>query len=164
MRTTTNERLTVSLANFTSPRLIVPELQARTTTGVVNELNQVLHFHEGLPEHLFAKPAVINRELLTSMKLDGGLVIAQVRLSTLPNTRFALGRAKEPLPWRASNLKPLDFVALVVEPSGKADEYKRVVAALNALAGHAEALKLLREAASAEEMLGVLQGVTFHVG
>jgi hypothetical protein len=75
MPATTHERLTVSLANFTSPQLIVPDLQARTTTGVVDELNQVLHFHEGLPDHLVAKPAVINRELLTSVKLDGSLVI-----------------------------------------------------------------------------------------
>jgi mannitol/fructose-specific phosphotransferase system IIA component (Ntr-type) len=152
----------VSLANFTSPQLIVPELQARTTTGVVDELNQVLLFHEGLPEHLFAKPAAINRELLTSMKLDGGLVIAQVRLSKLPHTRFALGRTKEPLPWRASNLKPINFVALVVEPSSKPVEYQRVVQALNTLAHHTEALRLMRESSSAEEMLAILAGVSFH--
>ena len=87
-------------ADFTSANLILPKLYERTTTGFINELNQRLQMHDGLPEHLFATTAAINHELLTGMKLDGGMVLAQVRSTTLPLTRFALGRARETLPWR----------------------------------------------------------------
>jgi mannitol/fructose-specific phosphotransferase system IIA component (Ntr-type) len=73
-----------------------------------------------------------------------------------------LGRAAEPLPWRASRLPPVSFVALVVEPSSKPSEYQRVVEALNVLAHHTEALKAMREAGRAEEILAILAGVTFH--
>jgi mannitol/fructose-specific phosphotransferase system IIA component (Ntr-type) len=137
-------------------------LRERTTPGVINELNRVLQMHEGLPEHLFATTAAINRELLTNMKLDGGMVIAQVRSTTLPHTRFALGHAREPLLWRAPRFAPLDFVVLVVEPSDKPGEYQRIVEVLDTLAHHPQALKFMREAASAEEMLAILKGVSFH--
>jgi mannitol/fructose-specific phosphotransferase system IIA component (Ntr-type) len=151
-----------TLADFTSANLILPKLYERTTTGVINELNQRLQMHEGLPEHLFATTAAINHELLASMKLDGGMVLAQVRSATLPHTRFALGRAAETLRWRGSRLPPISFVALIVKPSAKLGEYERVVEVLNALAQHAEALKLMREATSAEEMLAILGNVSFH--
>ena len=118
--------------------------------------------HDGLPEHLFATTAAINHELLTGMKLDGGMVLAQVRSTTLPHTRFALGRARETLPWRGSRRPPITFVALVVEPSAKPGEYERVVEVLNALAHHTEVLKLMREATSAEEILAILGSVSFH--
>jgi hypothetical protein len=103
---------TQTLADFTSANLILPKLYERTTTGVINELNQRLQMHEGLPEHLFATTAAINHELLTGMKLDGGMVLApwsrcvcqsqqrttaystgraQVRSTTLPHTRLRAG-------------------------------------------------------------------------
>jgi mannitol/fructose-specific phosphotransferase system IIA component (Ntr-type) len=53
-------------------------------------------------------------------------------------------------------------VVLVVEPSDKSVEYHRVVDALNTLAHHTEALKLLRAASSAEAILAILSDVSFH--
>jgi len=153
---------THTLADFTSANLILPELGEHSTSGVVNELNQRLQMNEGLPEHLFATTAAVNRELLAGGKLDGGMVLAQVRSATLPHTRFALGRALEPLPWRGARLNPLNFVALVVEPSANPGEYERVVEVLNTLAQHTEALKLMREATGAEEILAILAGFSFH--
>lgn len=151
-----------TLADFASACLIVSELHERTTSGVINELNQRLQMHEGLPEHLFATTAAINHEVLGSMKLNGGMVLAQVRSATLPHTRFALGRAREPLPWRGSRLNPISFVALVVESSTNPGEYERVVEVLNSLAQHTEALKLMREATGAEELFSILGNVSFH--
>jgi mannitol/fructose-specific phosphotransferase system IIA component (Ntr-type) len=153
---------TQTLADFTSVNLILPKLNERTTTGVINELNQCLQMHEGLPEHLFATTAAINHELLASMKVDGGMVLAQVRSATLPHTRFALGRAGETLPWRGSRRPPITFVALVVKPPANPGEYERVIEVLNTLAHHTEALKLMREATGAEEILAILAGVSFH--
>jgi mannitol/fructose-specific phosphotransferase system IIA component (Ntr-type) len=50
----------------------------------------------------------------------------------------------------------------VVEPADKTVEYHRIVDALNTLAHHTEALKLLRAASSADEMLAILSDVSFH--
>jgi len=57
--------ITSTLAEFTSANLILPELQTRSTVGVVNELNFVLQMNEALPEHLFATADDLNHELLT---------------------------------------------------------------------------------------------------
>ena len=57
---------TSTLADFTSAKLILPELHERATVAVINELNDALHMNEELPEHLFATAAAINHELLTS--------------------------------------------------------------------------------------------------
>jgi hypothetical protein len=78
-------------ADFTNANLILSELHERTTSGVTSELNQVLQLHEGLPEHLFATTAAINHEVLGSMKLNGGMVTAQVRSTMLPHTRLRAG-------------------------------------------------------------------------
>jgi hypothetical protein len=153
---------TQTLADFTSANLILPKLYERTTTGVINELNQRLQMHEGMPEHLFATTAAINHEVLASMKLDGGIVLAQVGSTTLPHTRFALGRVGETLLWRGSRRAPITFVALIVEPVANPGEYERVVEVLNTLAHHAEALKLMCDATGAEEILAILAGFSFH--
>lgn len=58
---------TQTLADFTSANLILPKLYERTTTGVINELNQRLQMHEGVSEHLLATTAAINHEVLASM-------------------------------------------------------------------------------------------------
>ena len=56
----------------------------------------------------------------------------------------------------------IHFVALVVEPSASPGEYERVVEVLNAFAQHTEALKLMREATGAEEILAILAAFSFH--
>ena len=114
------------------------------------------------PRGCKCRTAAINHELLARMKLDGGIVITQVGSTPLPHTRFELGRAKEPLAWRASRLYPITCVVLVVEPFSNPVGSRRVVEALNTLGHHAEALKLMRESESAKEMLAILSGVSFH--
>lgn len=116
----------------------------------------------GVSEHLFATTAAINHEVLASLTMNAGMIIAQGRSATLPQTRFALGRAGKPLPWRGSRLPATNVVALVVEPSANPGEYERVVEVLITLAQHTEALKLMREAVDAEERLAIVAAFSFH--
>ena len=159
MQTETNipPTTTRTLADYTSAALIIPQLHSRATATVMQELNDVLHRVEAIvPGHLFSSLAALNRELLTSMSLDFGAAFPQVRVPGLQRPRFAVGRAIEPLPWRASFYPPIELVFLVVEPSKSDLEYKQLIAALHRLAGDRLRLDQLRRARAAEEMLAVL--------
>ena len=153
----TIERATESLALFTSLALVVPQMRQRTTAGVACELNELLHLHAGLPETFFLTPAKLCHELLTSTTLNCGLLVAALRSTPLARTYFALGRAPEPLPWRAQWLPAVQFVCLVVEPASKSSEFRQVLAGLTRLACDAKTTGQLRAAATAEEMLAVLE-------
>ena len=153
----TMERAAESLALFTSLALVVPQMQERTTAGVARELNELLHLHAGLPEAFFFTPARLCHELLTSTTLNRGMLVAPVRSAPVTKTHFALGRAPEPLPWRAQWLPAVEFVCLVVEPASKSSEFRQVLAGLTRLACDAETIGQLRAAGNAEEMLAVLE-------
>jgi mannitol/fructose-specific phosphotransferase system IIA component (Ntr-type) len=159
MQTETNLLRTTrrTLADYTSTALIVPQLHSRATAAVMQELNDVLHRVEAIvSDHLFPGLAALNRELLTSMDLDFGAAFPQLLVPSLQRPRFVVGRATEPLPWRASFYPPIEFVFLVVEPSRTDLEYKQLMAALHRLGNDRLRLDDLRRAHSGEEMLAVL--------
>ncbi len=153
----TIEKSADSLARFTSPALVVPQLCEQSPAGVARELNGLLHRHAALPESFFLTPAALCRELLTNTSLDCGMLIAQVRSTPVTRSCFALGRAREPLPWRAQWLTPVEFICVAVEPSRKMGEYGRVMTALTRLAGHSEAILELRAAKGVDDMLTILE-------
>lgn len=162
MQTETNilRTSTRTLADYTSTALIVPQLHSKATATVMQELNGVLHRAEAIvPDHLFSSLVALNRELLTSMSLEFGAAFPQVPVPGLQRPRFAVGRATEPLPWRASFYPPIELVFLVVEPSKSDLEYRQLVAALRRLAADRLRLDELRGARVAEEMLAVLEQV-----
>ncbi|MBI4664052.1 MAG: PTS sugar transporter subunit IIA [Verrucomicrobia bacterium] len=153
----TIEKTSVSLARFTSPDLVVPELCEQTPAGVARELNGLLHRHAALPESFFLTPAALCRELLTNTTLDCGMLVAQLRSTPVARTCFAFGRVRQPLPWRAQRLTPVQFICLAVESTGSSAEYRRVLAALTRLATQIDAIAELRSASTAEEILSVLE-------
>jgi hypothetical protein len=153
---------TQTLADFTSVNLVVPELNERTTSGVINELNQRLQWHEGLPERLFVSSAAIHHELFYQHEAGWCPSHRPSALDYVAVYAVRTGACRSTVALAGVAVNPINFVALVVEPSGKPGEYERVVEVLNTLAHHPEALELMRKATSAEEILTILGSVSFH--
>ena len=126
--------------------------------GVMAELNGALQVSEGVPENVGAAMKSLIRDLLTSQLLNCGMVFPRVTVEGWQRTRFALGRAAEPLRWRASRLAPIELVILVVEPSSSG-QCKRLRAALMQLSNDPICLGELKAACGAGEMLAVLQRI-----
>jgi len=77
-------------------------------------------------------------------------------VALLSRSRFALGRAGEPLPWRAPAFRPIDLVFLIVDSSKAEVESRQLLSTLHHLGTNRLRLDALRQAATAEEMLAVL--------
>jgi len=149
----------ITLADYTKPELIIPQLTTRATTSAMEELTEALHCQDGSVPHphlLFSSLAALNRELLTSTMLDLGAAFPEVRVAALSRPRFALGRSSEPLPWLAPAFQPIDLVFLTLEPLKADAEVGRLVGTLQDLGRNRLRLDDLRRAATAEEMLVVL--------
>ena len=73
-----------TLADYTKPEFIIPQLTTRTTTSVMQELTTALRREDGsVPDQLSSSTAALIRELLTSTALDFGAVFPQVRVAAL---------------------------------------------------------------------------------
>jgi mannitol/fructose-specific phosphotransferase system IIA component (Ntr-type) len=149
-----------TLADYTKPELIIPQLTTRKIASVMQELTTVLHRDDGsVPEQLPSNTAALIRELLTGMALDFGAAFPQVRVAALSRPFFALGRSREPLAWRASGFRQIEQVFLILEPAKTDLEFEQLVATLHGFGKDRARLDGLRRAASAQEMLGVLAQV-----
>jgi mannitol/fructose-specific phosphotransferase system IIA component (Ntr-type) len=154
-----NTQKPLTLADYTKPELIIPQLTTRATNSVMEELTEALHCQDGsVPHpHLFSSSlAALNLELLTSTVLNLGAAFPEVRVAALSRPRFALGRSSEPLPWLAPAFQPVDLVFLTLEPLQANVEVGRLVGTLQDLGRNRLRLDDLRRAATAEEMLVVL--------
>jgi len=148
---------TRTLADFTSAALMLPKLLGRSMSEVMRELSQSLHQENGSkPDIQYPALKALNCELLTSTMLDLGAAFPHVSMASLSQSRFALGRSGEPLPWRAPALRPLDLVFLILEPVKADVESRQLVSTLHNLGKSCSRLDDLRHAATAEEMLAVL--------
>ena len=127
----------ITLADYTKPELIIPQLTTRATTSAMEELTEALHCQDVSVPHPH-------------------LLFSEVRVAALSRPRFALGRSSEPLPWLAPAFQPIDLVFLTLEPLKADAEVGRLVGTLQDLGRNRLRLDDLRRAATAEEMLVVL--------
>jgi mannitol/fructose-specific phosphotransferase system IIA component (Ntr-type) len=126
-------------------------------TAIMKQLSKVLQQTDRLmQEVLSGSLQALNCELLTGMALDFGACFPTVRVRGLQRPHFALGRAAEPLAWRARFYPQIDFVFLVLAPAPTTKESQRLAATLHWLGRDRLHLNELGASHSAEEMLAAL--------
>lgn len=147
---------TSTLADYTRPALVVPQLSQRDTPGIIKELSQMMQ-HEGcVLDVLPFYQAALNQELLSNSALECGVAIPHARLSGVRQLQFALGRAPQPVIWGAKGTWPVQLVFLMAVPATDAANYLHLLASLARLGQQPKLLAELREAETAESMLAVL--------
>jgi mannitol/fructose-specific phosphotransferase system IIA component (Ntr-type) len=147
----------VSLADYTRPALIVPQLRERETAGVIKELSQLLQREGCVPELLPFYNETLNREFLVNTATENGFAFPHARLSGVSRMYFALGRSRQPLTWGAKGSLPVSFVFLVAVPATDAASYLQLLSGLLRLGNQAEGLRQLREAETAWDIYQVIQ-------
>ena len=152
----------ISLADFTSPGLIIPQLQGRDAATVIRELCATLQREAGVPDLLPFYHAALNREFLFSTAMDHGLAIPHARVSGLARLSFALGRSTEPLFWVPKGRPPVRLVFLCAVPATEATAYLLLSSGLARLAKEPRWLKTLLETDGARGRLDALRQVTLR--
>jgi mannitol/fructose-specific phosphotransferase system IIA component (Ntr-type) len=149
-------RPAVSMADFTSVDLIVPQLQGRDAPTVIRELCEVLHRADRVPALLPFYHAALNREFLLSTTMDYGLAFPHARSVGLSQLSLAVGRSLEPLLWVPKDRPPLRLVFLCAVPATDATGYLLVASGLARLAKEPQCLKTLLEADGSAGILDTL--------
>ena len=150
------QRAIPSLADCTCKESIILRLTAQNSPAVVDKLIRILHVEERRREISDQALKVLRRELLTGLTLDLGAVVLVAREPGETRPRLALGRAVEPLPWRASHLKPVEFVFLLISPAHITPGQMPCEAALSRLCKDPARLQELRTAQSEEAIMATL--------
>lgn len=119
-----------SLADFTRPALIVPELRERDSAGAVMELSQILHQQGCVPDFLSFFHAAMNHEFLVNSATGAGIAFPHARLHGVVRSSFAFGRSPEVFPWNGRSSPPVRFVFLLAVPATDAAGYLQLLSAL----------------------------------
>lgn len=138
-RTVSSTATSDSLAGYTRPGLIVPQLRERDTAGVIKELSELLHQEGCVPDLLAFYHAALNHEFLVNSAADCGVAFPHARLNGVVTPRFAFGRAPEPIIWGTSPSWPVRFVFLLAVPATDAAGFLQLLSAL-ARVGQQDAL------------------------
>ena len=152
-----NSPALATLADYTAPALIVPELRERDTAGIIGELSQVLQREGTVSDLLPFYHTALNQELLSASSVEAGLAFPHARMSGVKQIRFALGRSPVPVSWAARSSWGVQLVFLLAVPATDAANYLQLLAGLARLGQQADLLLELRAAADVGAILAVLE-------
>lgn len=159
LEVTTGVTSPVTLAGFTSPSLIAPDLRAGDAAGVISDLSRRLQAEGFLPDVLPFYHAALNQELMFNSAQDCGMAFPHARLSGIRQLQFALGRVKQPLTWGPRGSWPVQLVFLLAVPATDGAQYLHLLASLARLGQEPGLLNELRTAPDAEGILAVLDRI-----
>ncbi len=153
-----------TLADFTQPGLIIPELREQDTAGVISELSQVLQRQGSIPDVLPFYHAALNQELLANSAQACGLAFPHARLSGVKRVQYALGRAPLPIIWGAKGSWPVQFVFLLAVPATDAATYLHLLACIARLGQQPGLISKMRTAETPETLLSILERIPLRQG
>lgn len=143
----------VTLADFTSEALIIPQMQARDIDGSIRELSNAFPLADAHWDAEKLHHAALQREEQMSTAMEFGAAFPHVRSSACLRLQFAMGRAAHPFPWGGRGAMPVRFVFLNAVPESDAMGYLKLLSAMARLGKDHTLLEQLRTAASARDIL-----------
>ena len=149
----------MTLADFTSPGLILPHLRGQDAASVIQELAQALQRERRVPDLLPFYHAALNREFLVSTEMEAGMAFPHARLPGLKELSFAFGRSDEPLAWGTRGARTVRLVFLIAVPATEATQHLLLISGLARLAKESRLVEKLHAAQDTFQMLDVLRQV-----
>jgi mannitol/fructose-specific phosphotransferase system IIA component (Ntr-type) len=153
----------MTLADFTSPGLIIPHLRGEEATSAIKELSQVLQLEKRVPDLLPFYQAALNREFMVSTGMEAGMAFPHARVPGLKQVCFALGRSDEPLCWGANAARSVRLVFLIAVPATDATEYLLLISGLARLSKDSGLVARLHAARDTFQMLEALQHLALRI-
>ena len=149
----------MTLADFTSPGMIVPHLRGREVAGMIQELSQTLQREGRVPDLLPFYHAALNREFLVSTDMEAGMAFPHARLPGLKELSFAFGRTDEPVLWGTRGVRTVRMVFLFAVPATDSTQYLLLISGLARLAKEKRLVEKLHTARDTFQILEVLRQV-----
>lgn len=154
----------MTLADFTSPNLVIPHLRGQDAASVIQELSIALQHENRVRDLLPFYHAALNHEFLVSSDMEAGIAFPHARLPTLKKLTFALGRSSEPLDWGSKARQSVKLVFLIAVPATDSTQYLLLISGLARLAKDSQLLGKVHSAPSAFQMHELLQQIPLQIG
>jgi mannitol/fructose-specific phosphotransferase system IIA component (Ntr-type) len=148
----------MTLADFTSAGLIIPQFRSHDVAGVIRELSDSLH-REGLANSSALSQAAIDRERLGGTACEAGLAFPHARLPEVKQLSFSLGRANTPVAWGPHGTFPVRLVFLIAAPATASTTYLSLISGLARLSQQPGLVEKLYAAQDTLQILKALQQV-----
>jgi mannitol/fructose-specific phosphotransferase system IIA component (Ntr-type) len=148
-----------TLANFTSPGLIVPRLRGLNAAAAIQELSGALQQEGRVADLLQFYQSAINREYLSNTVTEPGWAMPHALVNGLSEPCFALGRWAAPVVWMKSDRRLVSLVFLFAVPETDARAYMILVSGFARLAKESRLLDQLIAAQDTFQILDVLRQV-----
>jgi len=149
----------MTLADFTSPGLIISHLRGQDAASVIQELSQAMQREQYVPDLLPFYHAALNREFLVSTDMEAGMAFPHARLPGLKELLFAFGRSDQPLGWGAKATRSVRLVFLMAVPATDSTQYLSLISGLTRLAKDSPLVDKLMVAQDTFQILEVLQEI-----
>jgi fructose PTS system EIIBC or EIIC component len=153
--------IVTSLAEFTRPALILPQLRGQDATAVIGEMCAALLREGCIHDEAAFRTAVLNRESRCNTAMAPGWAMPHVRGSELPRLCFALGRTAQPLDW-FGGVERVQTVFVLAVPDSQGMAYLNLISGLASLSGDTLRLERLHRAADSQAMFEVLSEVALR--
>jgi mannitol/fructose-specific phosphotransferase system IIA component (Ntr-type) len=148
-----------TLAQHTSPELIVSQLRSRTAAGVIGELCATLEREGRVKDPLSFYNAVMSHEALSSTAISPGWALPHARVPGLERLSFALGRSAAPLDWLQHGGEPVQLIFLFAVPETDGVSYLTLISGLAKLSQDPIRMERLLRAPDNQAMLEVLKQI-----
>lgn len=149
----------MTLADFTSPGLIIPHLRGNDVASVIQELTQVLHREDMVKDLLPFYHEALNREFMVSTDMDEGIAFPHARLTSLKELCFSFGRSDKPLNWGPRAARLVRLVFLIAVPATDSTQYLLFIAGLARLARERRLVEQLNGAQDTFQILNALKHI-----
>jgi mannitol/fructose-specific phosphotransferase system IIA component (Ntr-type) len=154
----------MTLADFTKPERIIPELQSREPDEVVAELAATLEL-QGKPAFTvrFCE-AVIKHEEVSATVFSPGLALPHARVNGMLSLSLAVGRTSVPIQWFNGATGPVQMIFLFAVPENQAQDYLDVISAVARMSEDPMCFPALVQARDRQGILEILQKVELRSG
>jgi mannitol/fructose-specific phosphotransferase system IIA component (Ntr-type) len=149
----------LTLADFTSETLIIPELASRDMTGVIRELSSAFSSLGAGWDAALLNKAAFEREQQMTTAMPFGAAFPHVRSAACPRLQFAFGRSSKPFTWGAPGALSVNLVFLNAVPATEATGYLKLVSAMSRLGRETVMLQQFKSASSAPELFKLLSQI-----
>jgi mannitol/fructose-specific phosphotransferase system IIA component (Ntr-type) len=152
----------LTLADFTSPGLIVPYLHGLDAAAVIQELSAALQRERRVTDVLQFYHSAFNREYLCSTVTEPGWAMPHALVKGLEKPCFVLGRCPSPIIWMKSDRQQISLVFLFAIPETDARAYMNLISGLARLSREPRLVEELLKAGDTFEILNVLKQVNLR--
>lgn len=160
----TAARADLTLADYTSPALVLANLRGGDVPAVIQELSAALQREGRIADVLPFYQAALNREYLCSTVVEPGWALPHVLVKGVDKPCFALGRAAPSIAWVGNNSPRVRLIFLFATPETDARAYMKLILGVARLNKETPLVDHLLRAVDPFDIFNVLRQVKIPTG